>query len=347
MLSELKKSLLKNQDNIVELLKRFGYCNIVKRSKYIQCGRDEEGSVKSIVIRTEDNDYLYVKDYPRNIYCDLISYIMKQRNVEFLDVLNTIKNILHITDYYDYFSSKSVFGGFYDSIKKKTSCNIKTYDNSILNNYKKIGNLRFLKDNISLEAQKYFGIGYDVDSQGIIIPIYDPLGQLVGIKIRVNRDTDDGEQKYYYIVPCLMSQTLYGYSHNYNYIVENTVYIFESEKSVLQCYSYGIKNCVAMGSSSFSKKQAQVLLELKPKRIIFLQDEGSDFECIKRNIEMIQSCSRMMDVEIGYWDYEQDIDIPLKSSPSDLGKRKLLEIIDTQIIMTGDEKYKEKLRCTK
>lgn len=341
MLADIKKKLIDNPNRIKEVLEKFGFCHIEIHTTYMNFGRDEKGSKKSIVIKFQNNDYLMVSDYPRNVRCDFFSYIMQEKNVEFIDVLNVIKQVLNITDYYDYFNKTSIFGGLYDGIKKKNSYTIKTHDKSILEKYEKIPNLRFFRDNISLEAQKYFDIRFDIESQGIVIPILDQFGELMGVKIRVNYEIEDGELKYYYLIPCLMSQTLYGYSQNYKYLEGNTVYVYESEKSVLQCYSYGIRNCVALGSSSISRKQIQMLLELRPKKIIFMHDEGLEYEVIERNITFLKTYSRMFDIEIGYWDTTIDIDIPPKASASDLGKEKLLEILKEQIVMIGENFIEE------
>ena len=139
-----------------------------------------------------------------------------------------------------------------------------------------------------------------------------------------------------------MSQTLYGYSQNYNYLFENIVYIFESEKSVMQCHSHGIRNCVALGSGSISSKQAQMIFELNPKKVIFMHDTGFKLENIERNISIIRSYSRFSEIEIGYWDYfgkgYED-----KISPSDLGGKKLKQIMDEEILMIGDGIDEEKL----
>lgn len=334
MLQEVKKELLKNPYKLADILDHFKYCNINVKPNYIQFGRDSEGNPKSIVIRLKDNDRLYIKDYPRNISCDLFYYIMEQRNVEFVNILEVVKNVLGIADYYEHFNSQSIFGGFYDNIKKKLHNDIKIYCYEVLHQYKKNGNIRFLNDNISLATQRYFSIRYDVESQGIVIPIYDQFGNIMGVKIRINKDVDDGEQKYYYLIPCLMSQTLFGYSQNYKYLVNNDVFVFESEKSVMQCHSYGIRNCVSMGSSSISRKQAQMIMELNPKRVIFMHDNGLDFKAIERNIQMFKIYTRMLGLEVGYWDSEQ-IDIPNKSSLSDLGCERLIYGIKNEIIMVG------------
>jgi DNA primase len=336
LLKEIKKELLNQPEKLKEVLEHYNFHNVIIHQSYISFGRSADSSKKSIVIRLTNNDYLYVKDYARNIQKDLFTYIGEQRLTDFSEILSTVKSILNITDYYDFFGDRGIFGGFYERIRKRNVSKINTYDESLLDNYKMYGNARFVKDHISIDAQQFFGIRYDVESQGIVIPIRNQLGQLMGVKVRCNYEVEDGEMKYYYLIPCAMSQTLYGYSQNYNYLVDNTVYILESEKSVMQCYSYGIRNCVALGSGSISNKQVQMLFELNPKRIIFLHDTGFKQEYFDRNIAMIKNYSRFSEVEIGYWDYIGK-NYEDKVSPSDLGKDKFKQIINTEIKMIGDE----------
>ena len=339
MLNNIKKELISHPDKLREVLEHYGYCNIVIRRTYMSFGRDEYSSKKSIVIRLENNEFLWVTDYARNISKDLFAYIIEQRNVEFINVLNTVKSVLGITDYYDYFDKKNkrgIFGGFYEKIKHKSVSKVQVYDKSILDQYKSIYNVKFLKDNISLEAQKFFNIKYDIESQGIVIPIYDQVGQLMGAKARANYDVEDGELKYFYLIPCQASRTLYGYAQNYNHLVNNTIYVGESEKFVMQCYSYGMRNCVALGSGSVSQQQVKMLLSLQPKKIIFLHDQGYKMEYIMRNIDMVKNYSRFSEVEIGYWDWDNSIYNIDKVSPSDLGKTKLNYILNNEIKFIGE-----------
>lgn len=342
MLADVKKELINHPDKLKDVLEHFGYCNIVIRPKYMSFGRDEQSSKKSIVINLENNEYLYTIDYARNIRKDIFSYIIDQRKVEFIDVLNEVKHVLGITDYYDFFDNKGIFGGFYEKIRKRRTNKVNTYDDSILDCYVNCGNTRFLTDNISLLAQKFFGIRYDTESQGIVIPIRNQFGQLMGVKERFNYDVAGGEMKYFYAIPCSMSQTLFGYSQNYEFLVDNTIYIFEAEKSCMQCYSYGIRNCVSLGSGSISIQQVKMLLELNPKKIIFLHDVGYGLENIMRNIDMVKNYSRFAEVELGYWSYfgrgYKD-----KVSPSDLGKECLENILMNEITMIGDEDDEDEL----
>ena len=342
MLKEIKKELLDNPEKLKELLEYFNFYNVHIHQSYISFGRAQDTSKKSIVIRLEKNDYLYVTDYARNISKDLFSYISEQRLVDFKDIIGVVRNILGVDDFGLFNESRGIFGGFYEKIRKRSEYSVRTYDESVLNKYIPLANKRFIDDNISIAAQQFFGIRYDVESQGIVIPIHNQIGELIGAKVRCNYEVQDGEMKYYYLIPCQASQTLYGYSQNYNYLTNNIIYIYEAEKSIMQCFSYGIRNCVALGSGSISRKQVRMLLELNPKKIIFMHDVGYDLENILRNINMVKNYSRFSEVELGYWDFFDRL-YDNKVSASDLGKKELLRIMDTEIKMIGDDEDEEEL----
>ena len=342
MLKEIKKELLDNPEKLKELLEHFNFYNVHIHQSYISFGRAQDTSKKSIVVRLEKNDYLYVTDYARNISKDLFSYISEQRLVDFKDIISVVRNILGVDDFGLFNESRGIFGGFYEKIRKRSEYSVRTYDESILDKYIPLANKRFVNDKISIAAQQFFGIRYDVESQGIVIPIHNQIGELIGAKVRCNYEVQDGEMKYYYLIPCQASQTLYGYSQNYNYLTNNIIYIYEAEKSVMQCFSYGIRNCVALGSGSISRKQVRMLLELNPKKIIFMHDVGYDLENILRNVNMVKNYSRFSEVELGYWDFFDRL-YDNKVSASDLGKKELLRIMDTEIKMIGDDEDEEEL----
>ena len=342
MLKEIKKELLDNPEKLKELLEYFNFYNVHIHQSYISFGRAQDTSKKSIVVRLEKNDYLYVTDYARNISKDLFSYISEQRLVDFKDIIGVVRNILGVDDFSLFNESRGIFGGFYEKIRKRSEYSVRTYDESVLDKYIPLANKRFIDDNISIAAQQFFGVRYDVESQGIVIPIHNQIGELIGAKVRCNYEVQDGEMKYYYLIPCQASQTLYGYSQNYNYLTNNIIYIYEAEKSIMQCFSYGIRNCVALGSGSISRKQVRMLLELNPKKIIFMHDVGYDLENILRNINMVKNYSRFSEVELGYWDFFDRL-YDNKVSASDLGKKELLRIMDTEIQMIGDEIDEEEL----
>ena len=67
-------------------------------------------------------------------------------------------------------------------------------------------------------------------------------------------------------------------------------------------------------------------------------DEGLEKEETIKNLKMLKSFSTMRDLELWYWDSTLDIDLfGTKSSPTDNGKEKFKEILETQLI-----KYEER-----
>lgn len=330
MITEIKEQFINNPEYIVTLLQQYGFANIAVRQNEIRCGFDETTNRTAIQIRLNDNPQLFVKDYVRDKSYDLFQYIIKVRNVKYNEVMSSVRAILSVEDLFFVQQKQSVFGGFYNNIRQiKGEYQNKTYDDTLLNQYVPISNKRFALDNIDIATQQHFQIGFDIISQRITIPIRDALGKLIGVKGRLNYESED-EPKYLYLIPCYMSKTLFGYSDNYEYIVNNTVYVYEAEKSVMQSYSYGIKNAVALGCNSLSPTQAKLLVELNPQRIVFMLDEGLDIEITKNNIRQLQKFSRFFDFEIGYWDYSLGKH-KSKISPTDLGKETLIKIINEEI----------------
>jgi hypothetical protein len=134
---EVKKQLINNPQHIVNILNTYNFYNVNKRGKEIRCGRNIESDGSSIRIRLQNNDDLYVDDFSHHIKGDLISFIIKVRQIEFRDIINTIKKELGIDSNFSYSKKKSAFGGFYDKIrsKKRTEAELKTYNENILEEY--------------------------------------------------------------------------------------------------------------------------------------------------------------------------------------------------------------------
>jgi hypothetical protein len=332
VLNEIKEKLIENPEKLVELLSDFGFEHINHRNTEIRFARSDSGGA-NISIRLKNNPYCVVFDWSRGVTTDIISYIIQEKSVDFRDVLQTTKKILGLNNEWRPQQKKALFGGIYDNLScKSNEIKLKIYDDNVLNQYVKHTNLKFLHDGISLKAQKFWDIRFSVMDNRIIIPIRNEYSELVGAKGRLNGDPVDEEPKYMYTIPVAMSQVLYGYSENYQYLYGNDIIIVESEKSVMQAWDFGVRNIVALGSNSLSEKQTKLLLQLQPKRIIIAMDEGLSFEQTQRNADIIKDFSSIFTPEIWYWDSDQDLDILPKSSPTDMGKEKFDEIMKEQLV---------------
>ena len=128
-----------------------------------------------------------------------------------------------------------------------------------------------------------------------------------------------------------MSQTLFGYSENYDTLYESDILVFESEKSVMVLDSWGYHNAVALGSNSLSAVQAKLLMSLNPKSITFMLDNNLPLENTKRNAEVLKEFCRLRSVDIKYWNWTYNLDLDEKAAPCDEGKSVFEYILANEI----------------
>ena len=122
----------------------------------------------------------------------------------------------------------------------------------------------WLDDGITKETMDRFNISYSISQNKIIIPHYDLLGRLVGIRGRALNEWEvENIGKYapiqiegvWYKHP--LSMNLYGLDKTFMDVRRNGIcYLFESEKSVLQMNGFSMPNCsAAVCGSNFNKYQ--------------------------------------------------------------------------------------------
>lgn len=332
MFEEVKERLLEQPEAIEHILDSFGFSRIKRNHREIRCAFEEGMNPTAVVIRLQDNESLFVKDWERNISLDLINYLIKSKNIPFKDVMNVIKQELHLDSIYNYKRKVGLFGGLYDRISRSNSeIEVNTYPEEILEQFGNTPNLLWLKDGISLETQRRWGVGYDVVSQRITLPIRTPTGEIMGIKARLNGTPEEFEAKYLSLINGPTSQTLFGYSENYSTLYEGTPIIVESEKSVLKMSSWGYNNVVAIGSNSLSVTQCKLLLSLNPKGVIFMLDKSLPLENTKRNAELLKTFCTMRQIDIKYWSWPDNITLDEKSAPCDDTKAEFEYIIANEI----------------
>ena len=333
MFEEIKEKLLEQPESIEHILDTFGCHKIRTNGREIRCAREEDSNPTAVVIRLTNNENLLVKDYELNTVLDLINYLIKIKNASFKDVMNVIKQELHLDSIYNYKKKVGLFNGLYDRISRSNNdIEVTTYPEEMLKQYGNTPCLRWLADGISLETQRRWGVGYCVESQRITLPIRTSTSELMGIKGRCNYDPDEYEAKYLYLTPsCPMSQTLFGYSENYSSLYENDVWLVESEKSVLLLDSMGYNNVVALGSNSLSVTQAKLILSLNPKSVTFLLDKDLPLENTRRNAELLKTFCTMRQLTIRYWNWTDNITLSPKSAPCDEGFDEFKYIMQNEI----------------
>lgn len=332
MFEEIKAKLLEQPESIVHILDAFGFDKIRTNHRELRCAFEPGMNPTAVVIRLQDNENLFVKDYERNLSLDFINYLIKSKNIPFKDVMNAIKQELHLDSIYNYKRKRGLFGGLYDGLSRNNEITVTTYPEDILKQYGNTPNTLWLQDGISLSTQRKWGIGYDVLSQRITMPIRTSTGEIMAIKGRLNGMPEEFEPKYLYIINGPMSQTLFGYSENYSSLYENEVYVVESEKSVLKMDSWGYHNVVAIGSNSLSPTQAKLLVSLNPKRVTFMLDKSLPLDNTKRNAEILKSFCVMRQLDIKYWDWTDNLTLDEKAAPCDDTKEELEYILQNEVV---------------
>ena len=332
MLEEVKSKLLENPELIQHILETFEFDKVRIRNNEIRCAFEHGMNPTAVVIRLQNNDSLFVKDYEKNISYDLITYIVKTKGIHYRDVLNVIKKETGITSLYSYKKNIGLFGGIYNNIKRSIDdIEIKTYPEEVLDEYENIQNLRWLRDGILLETQRKWDVRYDVDSQRIVFPIRTPTGEICAIKGRANFELSEYEPKYLFLRNGPMSQTLFAYYENYDTLYEGDILIFESEKSVLKLDSWGYHNAIALGSNSLSTTQAKLIMSLNPRSVTFMLDNSLPLENTKRDVEILKSFCTMKTLDIKFWNWEYNLDLDDKCAACDGTMEEFIYILENEI----------------
>lgn len=329
---ELKKQLLDNPEHIRELLEEYDFHNIKINSNEIRCGVEEDTNSTSVRIRLEKS--LKASDFGRDYHGDIFSLIMTLKDVGLGEIIKTTKDILGIS-FFEFNKKERIFGGFYDSIKKRKTSELKTLDNSILDNFKNKYNALFTKDGISLETQKKYQIGIDFDSYRISVPWFNFSGELVGIEGRYMGDYKEDEvSKWFPIIAFPKSMCLYGVSFNYNHLYEaKRIYIGESSKFSMQLDTMGIQTGVSLGGNAIHREQIKQLSWLNPEEIVFCFDEGLSEELVNRQIEKTKLMTKYTNIKVGIIRDPENKLLPKESkcSPTDLGKERFLELEESYL----------------
>ena len=195
---------------------------------------------------------------------------------------------------------------------------------------------KFFLDNIDFKTQEEFGVRYDHDEDAILIPIKDYQGNLVGCKARNN--DPKSESRWYATIGYPKTQILYGFCENYRNIVEKkTAIIFESEKAVMQCRSFGCGVALGIGGHSISKAQEKHIKSLMCEKVIVAFDEGIPREEIEYEAKKLVNGNHLIKNKVFYL-YDESGEIlskGSKDSPSDNGKSVFMKMLNERCYEVG------------
>lgn len=333
----MKEYLKNNPEQIEKILSYYGYHSINITDKEIRCAKIGGDNPSGCRIKLNDN--LSATDFTTSYNGDLFSLIATHTGLTYREVLKTITTMLGKKIEGNYQSEEeSLFDGFFDSLYIPYEDEEKevTYDESVLDKYNSGYKWfkRFADDGILPSSQVKFKIGFSEESNRITIPHYNEHGEIIGVMGRLDSD-EMTNFKYLPLIPFPKHKYLYGLYQNKEYIKESKkVYIFESEKSVMQCDSFGVYNTTALGGNQISITQVEQLLKLGVSEIVLCMDEGLIIDAIKRDIQTIKSCCFMRDIKIKVMIDKENKYLPKESkcSPSDKGREIFLKLCNECIL---------------
>lgn len=279
----LKQYLIDNPDIVEEFLVSCDFYGVkyYESSSQWRMGIEEGSSTSSIRLSSKDLSY---KDYKFSDNGDIFSLIMLKKNINFGTALQYIASKTKFIDKEVTITKCELpYCGYYRNFKKYEESfeSLEVYDKILIEEYPKTISKLFLKDGISMETQEKWDIRYCSESHRVVIPCYEG-DNLIGAIGRYNcKDVDKDIPKYLPIIRYNKSSYLYGLTENEKYIKDSTVFIVESEKTVLTCDSIGINNVVAIGGNSISNIHKNKLLKSSPKDIILILDKGLGYDKAK------------------------------------------------------------------
>lgn len=230
-----------------------------------------------------------------------------------------------------------------DNYSIKNTRKLEVYPNGIMDCFIKFYPVEWLLDNITPEAMDKYNIKFSPTQNKIIIPHYDINNNLIGIRGRA-LDPYEVENfgKYmpvqiegkWYSHP--LSLNLYGLNKNWQNIKKDGIaYIFESEKSVLQCESFEMKNyAVASCGSNLNKFQIKLLMETcAPKYIVVCYDNEEQQGSSKYFDKLWKMCKKYTNYCNMSFIYDREGLSKKKDSPSDNGEKIFYKLLERRVIV--------------
>lgn len=320
---ELKTYIYEN-NYIANILESIGCHNIRYHSSgdYYTASNPDGDNKNAIIVY--NNELLNAMNFTRNIdtngrFLDIIDIVSYATGLSFVQSIKKIASEVGLSYYHDFtedepecFKILKMLKQINSGIEVEKDKPLKPISENIMSYYKPYVNDLFAKDGIDYQTQKDFEIGFDEMTNRYTIPIRSEIGDLIGVKGRYfYRDVPEDRNKYIYLEPCAKSKVLYGLNKTLPYIKQNRkVFVGESEKFTMQCWSMGYRNAVSTGGKIISQRQIDLLMRLCVD-IVICFDKDVD----KKEIEKI--AEKFPENMPLYYMYDEDNLLSGHESPTD------------------------------
>lgn len=328
------KQYLSSQEKMKILLIRLGLYDIKleQNGTLFTCGLPNSDNQRSVQIRMDSNLTLNIRN--RNIYgdiIDLVSYVKfdvfgeKDQETLFYLRQHSIKWLIGSLDGdFDEFEASDEFKYLYEREDRDFSEPNEPYNENLLMEFSTIYHSEWVKEGLSPDTLRSFGIMFDHIKNHVIIPCRNTNGKLVQIKARRMGKSNYNGMKYYTVLKPTSHNELYGLWKTLPYIKKKKqIILFESEKSVMKAWQYGYKNSIALATNNLGYSQKLQLKEIIKDGYEVVIALDNDMEII--DIKEISNKLKDLNVDITYIRQTNGdgshIKLDEKDSPVDKGKK--------------------------
>ena len=331
------KSIIEQLDTskVIQLMKRLGVEDYIEKPGYVIfptiCHHPDPNEA-SMKLYYYENNHLFVcftEDGNMSIF-NFLKHYYECRGLSYDWYQDIYKVILDCSNFNPNLGfAPNKYQSIRNTYKAAERVKLPTYPNGIIDCFTKYYPPEWLNDGITKTSMEKFNIRYSAPQNKIIIPHYNPDGELVGIRGRALNEWEvENIGKYmpvqiegkWYSHP--LSLNLYGLNWTKDNIKRTgTCFLMEAEKSVLQMESWDLPNCAAaVCGSQFNKHALKLLMQTaRPREVVICFDKeekpGSE-DYFYKLYNIGKKYSTYCDFS---FIYDRENLLELKESPTDRG----------------------------
>lgn len=341
----VKEKLYNNHDLVVSILEDLGCHQINKRGDdEIRCARPDGDNRSCISIKftktIKCNVYTQQDKFGKYEYDDIVSLVMYLKKWNFTNSVAYLCKMADIQFDGEFKESKrlSILKDVKQEIRLNTYQELPKINRDIIKpaelyKYKKCVVNDWIKEGITEEIQKKFGIMDDVYNMRWLIPIRDEFGNIINLKGRTYAPNADllKISKYIYYRKLKYNDILFGYHITKNSIEQHKeVILYEGEKSVMKSICYGYDWCTATSTNVINDFLLYKIKRMNVENVVIAYDKDVSFRQMKTEAKKL---SRLFNVYIIYDRKGLLGNAELKNAPVDCGKEIFEELYDKKEII--------------
>ena len=275
----------------------------------------------------ENTPSFFVNETKQQFYCfscrsggDIITFIQKYHKVSFTEAIQ----ILEMETGHEEKTRRAMVEEAKKYIEREDEKEKRIYlFKDCMNEYPKYHKIKeWMDEGISEEVLEKHDVRYSKDRKRIMFPIMDEEGNIISIKYRNLYE----KPKYMYLNKIGKKDFLYNFNNAKEYINGlSECILVESEKSVMKLETWGIYNCVAVGSH-YINDEVGLLIRQPFNNIVFAYDEDVKIEEVLKQIKILRHYKNIY--------YVNSNGIGEKNAPCDKGFQKWCELYNKRKKLT-------------